>query len=95
MKKGDIFIGPGNGFEDLKSFVDRSLFIVENLHFLNGTTKRWGLGTFLNNHPLFPFKDMTLGFNLSMGYKERYILCHCMTFCSYWVQGLAIKMGQE
>ena len=35
MKKGDIFIGPGNGFEDLKSFVDRSLFIVEKLHFLN------------------------------------------------------------
>ena len=48
---------------------------------------------FLEIHP--QLKDMTLGFNWSMGYKERYILCHCMTFCSYWVQGLAIKMGQE
>ena len=38
---------------------------------------------------------ISLGFNLSMGYKERYILCHCMTFRSYWVQGLAIKIGQE
>ena len=35
MKKWDIFIGPGYGFKDLKSFVDRSLFIIEKLHFLN------------------------------------------------------------
>ena len=35
MKKWGIFIGPGYGFEDLKSFVDRSLFIIEKLHFLN------------------------------------------------------------
>ena len=35
MKKWDIFIGPGCGFKDLKSFVDRSLFIIEKLHFLN------------------------------------------------------------
>ena len=35
MKKWHIFIGPGYGFEDLKSFVDRSLFIIEKLHFLN------------------------------------------------------------
>ena len=35
MKKWDIFIGPGYGFEDLKSFVDRSLFIIEKLHFLD------------------------------------------------------------
>ena len=34
MKKWDIFIGPGNGFEDLKSSVDRTLFIIEKLHFL-------------------------------------------------------------
>ena len=33
MKKWDIFIGPGYGFKDLKSFVDRSLFIIEKLHF--------------------------------------------------------------
>ena len=33
MKKWVIFIGPGYGFEDLKSFVDRSLFIIEKLHF--------------------------------------------------------------
>ena len=35
MKKWDIFIGPGYGFEDLKSFVDRSLFIIEKLHFFD------------------------------------------------------------
>ena len=35
MKQWDIFIGPGYGFKDLKSFVDRSLFIIEKLHFLN------------------------------------------------------------
>ena len=35
MKKWDIFIGPGYGFEDLKSSVDRTLFIIEKLHFLD------------------------------------------------------------
>ena len=35
MKKWDIFIGPGHGFEDLKSSVDRTLFIIEKLHFLD------------------------------------------------------------
>ena len=35
MKKWDIFIGPGYGFEELKSFVDRTLFIIEKLHFLD------------------------------------------------------------
>ena len=34
MKKWGIFIGPGYGFEDLKSFVDRSLFIIEKIQFL-------------------------------------------------------------
>ena len=34
MKKWDIFIGPDYGFEDLKSFVDRSLFIMEKFQFL-------------------------------------------------------------
>ena len=34
MKKWDIFIGPDYGFEDLKSFVDRSLFIIEKIQFL-------------------------------------------------------------
>ena len=34
MKKWGIFIGPGYGFEDLKSFVDRSLFRIEKLQFL-------------------------------------------------------------
>ena len=33
MKKWDIFIGPGNGFEDLKSSVDRTLFIIEKITF--------------------------------------------------------------
>ena len=35
MKKGDSFIGPGYGFEDIKSSVDRTLFIIEKLHFLD------------------------------------------------------------
>ena len=35
MKKWDIFIGPGYGFEDLKSSVDRTLFIIEKLDFLD------------------------------------------------------------
>ena len=35
MKKWGIFIGPGYGFEDLKSSVDRTLFIIEKLHFLD------------------------------------------------------------
>ena len=34
MKKCGIFISPGYGFEDLKSFVDRSLFIIEKIQFL-------------------------------------------------------------
>ena len=34
MKKWGIFIGPGYGFEDLKSFVDRSLFRIERIQFL-------------------------------------------------------------
>ena len=34
MKKWDLFIGPGCGFEDSKAFVDRSLFIVEKLQFV-------------------------------------------------------------
>ena len=34
MKKWDIFIVPDYGFEDLKSFVDRSLFIIEKIQFL-------------------------------------------------------------
>ena len=34
MKKWGIFIGPGYGFEDLKSFVDRFLFIIEKIQFL-------------------------------------------------------------
>ena len=29
MKKWDVIIGPGYGFEKSKSFVDRSLFIIE------------------------------------------------------------------
>jgi len=35
MKKWGIFNGPGYGFEDLKSFVDRSLFTIEKIPFLN------------------------------------------------------------
>ena len=31
MKKWDIFIGPGYGFEDLKYFVDRVLFLMEKI----------------------------------------------------------------
>ena len=34
MKKWDIFIGPGYGFEDLKSVVDRTLFRIEKIQFL-------------------------------------------------------------
>ena len=33
MKKWDIFNGPGYGFEDLKSFFDRSFFIIEKSYF--------------------------------------------------------------
>ena len=35
VKKWDIFIGPGYGFKDLKSFVDRVLLIMEKFQFLN------------------------------------------------------------
>ena len=35
MKKWDIYIGPGYGFEDLKSSVDRTLFIIEKSYFLD------------------------------------------------------------
>ena len=51
MKKWNIFIGPGYGFEDLKSFVDRSLFIMEKFQFLR-FFKKYYFWRFLGKIPI-------------------------------------------
>ena len=55
MKKWDIFIGPGYGFEDLKCFVDRSMFIIEKITFFRFFNKYY-FWRFLGNIPIIDIK---------------------------------------